>query len=72
MTDDIAMRLRGLSLFWGIALMAEAADEIERLRSDFNTAIRERDEAREEVARMKKLHTPPSSIPWPPRAEAKP
>ena len=39
MTDDIAMRLRGLSLFWGMPSLAEAADEIERL-------TRERDEAR--------------------------
>jgi len=65
MTDDIAMRLRGLSLFWGMPSLAEAADEIERL-------TRERDEARAEVGRMKKLHPPLADLPWPPREEAKP
>jgi len=53
MTDSIVMRLRGLSLFWGISSLAEAADEIERL-------TRERDEARAEVERLraeiKRLH----------------
>lgn len=41
MTDDIAMRLRGLSLFWGMPTLAEAADEIERLRIE-NARLRAR------------------------------
>jgi len=55
--------------------------EIERLRAfeaahrqlqaALDAAIRERDEARAEVGRMKKLHPPLADLPWPPREEAK-
>lgn len=52
MSDDIVMRLRASSLAWRVSLMPEAADEIERLRSALDTAIRERNEARAEIERQ--------------------
>lgn len=52
MSDDIVMRLRAGFLAWRVSLLPEAADEIERLRSALDTAIRERDEARAEVERL--------------------
>lgn len=41
MSDDIVMRLRASSLAWRISLMPEAADEIERLRTE-NSRLRAR------------------------------
>ena len=57
MTDDIVTRLR----LWvtcytaGVDIghdLAEAADEIERLRSEMRRIMEERDEARREVCRI--------------------
>lgn len=53
MSDDIVMRLRAGFLAWRVSLLPEAADEIDRLRSALDTAIRERNEARAEVERLR-------------------
>ena len=42
------------------------------LLAEVDRLTRERDEARAEVGRMKKLHPPLADLPWPPREEAKP
>lgn len=65
MSRDIVERLRALAQHDDLSIGIVAADEIEQL-------TRERDEARAEVGRMKKLHPPLADLPWPPREEAKP
>jgi len=42
------------------------------LLAEVDRLTRERNEARAEVGRMKKLHPPLADLPWPPREEAKP
>lgn len=44
----------------------------ELLREENERLTRERNEARAEVARMKKLHAPLTDLPWPAREEVKP
>lgn len=55
-----------------IVALAQADADREFLLGEIDRLTRERDEARAEVGRMKKLHHPLANLPWPARGEAKP